>query len=377
MVYNFIDTAEKLYIIYKMKSLFIGGFFFVSSLYSQVVSLEQKNFSGFNSLPYLTPALSPASSVIINWNTEKISSSAVAYGTSLSLEDTIFTEQKTRFHHVILNNLEANTEYFYKILPDGPVYKFKTLPISPDSCSFIVFGDTRTDSVKHQEVIDQIAKYNFDFLVHTGDLVGHGYSTDNWRTFFNIEGKILSQKIFLPTIGNHEKPFWQYDSLFALPGIEYFYSFYYANLCFLCLNTEMELDGIQKKWLVNELNRIASDTTIDWVFVSLHRPPYSSGSHGSALDVRAAWCSIFEKYGVDIVFCGHDHSYERTKKINGVIYIVCAGGGAPLYDIGNNEWTEYSLKDYHFCLVTIKGKNLTLHAIKPDGTKFDSLILRK
>ncbi len=358
-------------------NLLISSFFITSSVFGQIGSLEAKNFSGFNSLPYLTPALSPATSVIINWNTEKISSSALAYGTSLSLEDTIYIEQRTNFHHIILSNLQANTEYYYQILPAGPVYKFRTLPVSPDSFSFVIVGDTRSDSIKHQLVIDQIAKYNFDFLVHTGDLIGHGYSTDDWRTFFNIEGKILSQKIFLPTIGNHEKPFWQYDTLFALPGVEYFYSFPYANIYFLCLNTEMELNGIQQKWLVNELSRIVSDTTIDWLFVNLHRPPYSSGSHGSALDVRTAWCPIFEKYGVDIVFCGHNHSYERTKKIEGVIYITCAGGGAPLYDISSNEWTEYTLKDYHFCLVTIKGKKLTLQAITADGKKIDSLTLRK
>lgn len=360
-----------------MKHLLICTSYIFSLLYSQVTTLDQKNLTGFNSPPYLTPAASPARSVIINWNTEKISSRALAYGTSLSLEDTIYTEEKTSHHHIILNNLKPNTEYYYQILPAGSVYTFKTLPVFPDSFSFVVFGDTRNDSVKHQSVIDQITKYHFDFMVHTGDLVGHGYSTDDWKMFFNIESKILSQKIFLPTVGNHEKPFWQYDTLFALPGVEKFYSFCYANICFLCLNTEMELNGIQQKWLVNELSRIASDTTIDWIFVNLHRPPYSSGSHGSAIDVRTTWCPIFEKYGVDIVFCGHNHSYERTKKINGVIYIICAGGGAPLYDISSNEWTEYSLKDYHFCLVTIKGKNLRLQAITPDGKKFDSLILRK
>ncbi|MGQ9464375.1 MAG: metallophosphoesterase [bacterium] len=360
-----------------MKYLIIFVFFTGSLLYSQVISIEQRNFTGFNSPPYLTPAVSPTTSITINWNTEETSSSVIAYGTSLVLKDTIRVEHKTNYHHIILNNLEPNTEYYYKILPMDKVYRFKTLPASPDSFSFVVYGDTRSDSARHQVIIDQIAKYDFDFLVHTGDLIGKGYSTDDWRTFFNIEAKILSQKIFLPTIGNHEKPFWQYDTLFALPGVENFYSFCYANICFLCLNTEMELNGIQQEWLVNELNRITSDTTIYWIFVNLHRPPYSSGSHGSALDVRTTWCPIFEKYGVDIVFCGHNHSYERTKKINGVVYIVCAGGGAPLYDIGNNEWTECSLKDYHFCRVTIKGKNLILHAIKPDGTKFDSLILRK
>jgi 3',5'-cyclic AMP phosphodiesterase CpdA len=139
----------------------------------------------------------------------------------------------------------------------------------------------------------------------------------------------------------------------------------------------MELNGFQRKWLNNELRFLTSDTTIHWIFVNMHRPPYSSGSHGSDIKVREAWCPIFEEYGVDIVFCGHDHSYERTKEINGVIYIVCAGGGAPLYDVGKNEWTAYSEKTHHFCLVKVKERELLLKAIKVDGSVFDSLRIKK
>jgi len=359
-----------------MKNL-IKFIILISPAFAQIASLENQQFKSFDSTPYLTPTSSPATSVIINWNTENVEPSTIAYGTSLSLEDTIFTDQKTSYHHIVLNNLEPSVEYYYKILTADNVYKFKTFPISTDSFSFIVFGDTRSDSVQHQSVIDRIMHYNFDFVIHTGDLVNQGYNIDDWRTFFNIENKMLVQKIYLPTIGNHEKPFWQYDTLFALPGVEYFYSVRYANVYIICLNTEMELIGLQQKWLVNVLNSVSTDTTIDWIFVSLHRPPYSSGSHGSALDIRKNWCPILEKYDVDIVFCGHDHSYERTKKINGVIYIVCAGGGAPLYDVGHSEWTEFSAKTHHFCLVTIKGENLKLQAMKPDGIVFDSLTLRK
>ncbi len=346
-------------------------------LLAQVPSLDTQSFRSFDTSPYITPTSVPAKSVTINWNTHKAIASAVAYGTSPLLKDTIYYTNKVNHHHVILNNLLPGTEYYYKILPDGNIHKFKTFPEKADSLFFIVFGDTRSDSASHQAVIDQISNYSFDFLIHSGDLVSKGYKTDDWKTFFNIEGKLLADKVFVPTIGNHEKPFWQYDTLFSLPGLEDFYSVRCANVCIICLNTEMDLDGIQKKWLINELRFISKDTTIDWIFVNLHRPPYSSGSHGSALDVRQQWCPIFEEHKVDIVFCGHDHSYERTKKINGVIYIVCAGGGAPLYDVGMSEWTTHSEKTHHFCLVSIRNRQMKLQAIKPDGTVFDSLVIKK
>ncbi|MEO0122919.1 MAG: metallophosphoesterase [candidate division WOR-3 bacterium] len=353
-------------------------FFFITLIiYNQIASLEQRQFYSFDSPPYLTPSSSPSTSVVINWNTKLPMPSIVAFGTDLLLRDTITIYKFTNFHHIVINNLNPGSEYYYKILPDGEINTFKTFPLFADSFNFIVIGDTRSDSTSHQAVIDRISQYDFEFIIHSGDFVTRGYSTDDWRRFFNIEGKIISKKLFLPAIGNHEKPFWQYDTLFALPGIEDFYSVRFANVCIICLNTEMELAGLQQKWLVKELKFLSTDTTIHWIFVNLHRPPYSSGSHGSDMKVRKTWCPIFEEYGVDIVFCGHDHSYERTKEINGVIYIVCAGGGAPLYNVGKNEWTAYSEKTHHFCLVSVKRKELLLRAIKPDGTVFDSLRLNK
>jgi predicted phosphodiesterase len=350
-------------------------FFIPLRMYSQVVSIDRRQFYPFDSPPYLTPTSSVSTSVVINWNTKEQKLSFVAFGPDLSLKDTIIINKKTNFHHIIINNLEPRSEYYYKILPDGEIYKFKTFPLFPDSFNFIIIGDTRTDSVSHQAVVDRISHYDFEFIIHTGDLVTKGYNTDDWRAFFNIESKIISQKLFLPTLGNHERPFWQYDSLFALPGYEDFYSVRLGNVAVVCLNTEMDLSGYQRKWLINELKFYSTDTTIHWIFANLHRPPYSSGSHGSDMKVRKAWCPIFEEYGVDIVFSGHDHSYERTKKINGVIYIVSAGGGAPLYNVGKKEWTAHSEKTHHFCLVKIKQKELVLKSIKPDGTVFDSLMI--
>ncbi len=352
-------------------------FFIPLIIYSQIVSLERRQFYSFDSPPYITPTSSPSTSVIINWNTKFSKPSVIAFGTDLLLKDTISINRTTNFHHILINNLTPGTQYYYRILPDGDINTFKTFPLFADSFNFVVIGDTRTDSVSHQTVIDRIVQYDFEFIIHSGDFVTRGYSTDDWRKFFNIEGKIISKKCILPAIGNHEEPFWQYDTLFLLPGAEDFYCVRFANIGIICLNTEMELAGLQQKWLVNELKFLSTDTTIDWIFVNFHRPPYSSGSHGSDMKVRKVWCPIFEEYGVDIVFCGHDHSYERTKEINGVIYIVCAGGGAPLYNVGKSEWTVYSEKTHHFCLVTVKPKELLLKAIKPDGTVFDSLRLKK
>jgi hypothetical protein len=84
----------------------------------------------------------------------------------------------------------------------------------------------------------------------------------------------------------------------------------------------------------------------------------------------------FEFYNVDIVFNGHDHSYEHGK-VRSVNYIVTGGGGAPLYDIGQSWWTIHSEKTYHYCLVSVDQMELNFQAKKPDGSIIDSFIIQK
>jgi hypothetical protein len=334
-------------------------------------------FSPFNSKPYLTPTSSPTTSIYINWNTETEESTIVAYGLTISLEDTIRTVGIRYYHQVELTALNPETEYYYQILPGGDIKQFKTFPLQKDTFSFVAFGDTRSDSIAHQSVIDRMAAYEFEFFMHGGDLVNDGNNTSDWRTYLNVEDTLLQIKQFLPAIGNHEFPYWPYDTLFALPDSEEYYAVDFGRAHFITLNTEMDLYGSQRTWLENDLVAASSDTSIYWIFVNFHRPPYSSGSHGSQMDVRNAWCSLFETYDVDLVFSGHDHDYERTIPVNDVVYIVTGGGGAPLRHVDSTWFTAYSESTYHFCLIELMTRKLILKAIKPDGTVFDSLIMNK
>jgi len=344
--------------------------------FAQVPTLDNL-FGPFDSKPYLTTTASPTNSLYINWNTDTEESTIVAYGTVASLGDTVRIPGVRNYHHVMLTDLLPATEYFYRVVPWGDVKQFMTFPIQAETLSFVAFGDTRSDSAAHQSVVDRMAAYDFDLMIHSGDHVNNGGSTSDWRIFFNVEDTVLQNHHFLPAIGNHESPYWPYDTLFALPDSEDYYSVNFGNTHYVILNTEIDLYGAQRDWLIDDLEMASSDTSIDWIFANLHRPPYSSSNHGSQLDVRNAWCSLFETYDVDIVFPGHDHCYERTVPINGVVYIVTGGGGAPLYDVDSSTWTACSEKTYHFCLIDITAKKLFLRAIKPDGTVFDTLVIDK
>jgi hypothetical protein len=346
-------------------------------LYASLLIAQSQQHMSLSSKPYLTITDTPLHSVYISWNTEQSESSIVAYGLTPLLEDTARVKGTHYFHHVELTQLLPGTPYFYRLIPHGIMKTFETFPMCADTFAFVVFGDTRSDSAAHQSIIHRMMDYEFRFLIHTGDLVHHGDNIDEWRTFFNVEDTILQNKHFVPVIGNHEKPFWLYDTLFALPDSEEYYSFNYGNAHVIVLNTETDMGNPQRAWLMNDLATAHYDTCIDWIFVTFHRPAYSSGRHGANTGVQQQWCLLFEEFGVDMVFAGHDHLYERTSGINGVTYIVSGGGGAPLYDAGTSDWTVYSEKTHHFCFVRVMGERLLLKAIKPNGVVFDSLVVVK
>jgi 3',5'-cyclic AMP phosphodiesterase CpdA len=141
-----------------------------------------------------------------------------------------------------------------------------------------------------------------------------------------------------------------------LPGNERWYSFDYGNAHFVGL----EVDGYastapgsaQMLWLANDL----AQTRQRWKVVFFHAPFYSSGAHGGDPQVpqlRAALEPLFIQHGVDLVFNGHDHDYERSVA-HGVVYIVAGGGGAPLYpQVISNPASVYFTSTYHSVLVTV------------------------
>ncbi|MEA5486870.1 MULTISPECIES: metallophosphoesterase [Pseudanabaena] len=86
----------------------------------------------------------------------------------------------------------------------------------------------------------------------------------------------------------------------------------------------------QLAWLDQQL----AQSTAPWKIVYGHHPLYSSGRHGSNPELTAKLAPIFAKHKVPLYLCGHDHGYERSIPLDGTIYIVNGGGGAPLYKFG-------------------------------------------
>jgi acid phosphatase type 7 len=123
------------------------------------------------------------------------------------------------------------------------------------------------------------------------------------------------------------------------------------------------------------LERDLATTRMHWRIVYLHRSPYGSSRHGGDEKVREDLEPFFVKHGVDLVFSGHDHVYERTVSIRGVTYVVSGGGGRRPYQAGNGELTASSVSAHHAVLVGVDGGHLSLEAVEVGGKVVDRLEL--
>jgi len=327
--------------------------------------------------PY--PQNTDYNSTYIIWQTNiKTINNSIHYGLTPDCENEIIQNNKTDFHKIKIEKLTASTRY-YKVILDGfesNVYQFHTLFLENQSVKFIVYGDTRGvwDNWKKAEIVaKEIEKEESNFALHTGDFVGDGRIISQWIDFFSISNYIHNCTIY-PVLGNHEYYGDSYFQYFTIPNNNYWYSFDNGPIHFICLdsNKNNRNNLLQTLWLIKDL--IANKKP--YTLVLFHHPPYSSGSHGSNYPIRLIWSPLFSIFNVDIVFNGHDHSYERGY-VNGVYYIVTGGGGAPLYDVDDNWWTIYSEKTHHYCLIDCDMNELSFHAKNSDGEIIDSFIIEK
>jgi len=242
---------------------------------------------------------------------------------------------------------------------------------------FVVLGDSGEGSVDQAALVTQIKSVPFDFMLHAGDMAYESGTFQEFEAnFFDMYHDVLPHFAMFPASGNHEyetneaAPF---RAVFDLPNNERWYSFDWGDVHFTILDTEQLDSDAQARWLTNDL----AGTDQPWKVVAMHKPPYSSGSHGSELAARRAFSSTFERHGVDLVLTGHDHHYERMKPQNGVHYIVTGGGGAATYAVDPSDFTAFAEEVVHLVYVEVVGDQLTAHAIDGSGQEFDQLYIAK
>jgi predicted phosphodiesterase len=203
-----------------------------------------------------------------------------------------------------------------------------TLPNKEGSVRFLVVGDTGTGTGQQHELAEVMLRYRqafpYEFVLMLGDnMYGSEKTGDFKKKFEDVYKPLLVQKVkFYAALGNHDESNQRFYEFFNMEGKEY-YRFDKGNVSFYSLNSNY-MDKKQIDWL-NE--KLAADTA-EWKIAFFHHPPYSSGAaHGSDTKLREVVEPIFLKYGVDVVFAGHEHFYERIKPQKGVYYFISGAGG--------------------------------------------------
>jgi len=254
-----------------------------------------------------------------------------------------------------------------------------TLPNKPDSVRFAVVRDTGPGTHQQLELAQVMLRYRqafpFEFVLMMGDnMYGGENAVDYKRKFENIYRPLLDQKVkFYAALGNHDDSNQRFYEYFNMEGQEY-YHFKKGNVSFYSLNSNY-MDKKQVEWL-NE--KLATDTT-PWKIAYFHHPPYSSGGkHGSDSKLREIVEPIFVKYGVSVVFTGHEHFYERIKPQKGIYYFI-SGSGGKLRRGDVKEGSPLTEKAYDrdmsFMLLEINDKQLYFQVISRTGETVDAGVI--
>jgi predicted phosphodiesterase len=255
-----------------------------------------------------------------------------------------------------------------------------TLPLKPDSVRFAVIGDTGTGEKPQYEVAEQMIKirqkYPFEFAIMLGDDLYSGSDPSDYEKKFEQPYKLLLEAgvNFYAVLGNHDSPNERFYKLFNMNGQKY-YTYKKNNVRFFALDSNY-MDKQQFSWFEKELQNSGSD----WKICYLHHPLYSSASfHDASTDLRLMLEPLFAKYGVQIVFSGHNHVYERIKPQNGVYYFTeGASGSLRKGDLKKTDLTAAGYdQDRSFMLVEISGDELHFQTISRTGLTVDSGVIQR
>ncbi len=344
-----------------------------------------------------------------------------------------------------LKDLEPDTTYYYavydgakRLTPEDASYRFATHPTpGPERpVRFWIIGDGGTarepQAAVHEAMRKAVEseKRPLDFWLHVGDMAYNTGRDNEFQTrFFEMYESTLRNKVCWPAMGNHEggtsngkTGIGPYYDAYVVPtrgqaggvasGTEAYYSFDYANIHFICLDSHdlsRKPGDPMASWLKADLEKAKSD----WLVAFWHHPPYTKGSHDSdkeadLTEMRKLIMPIIEAGGVDLVLTGHSHIYERSmlmdgayatptvsenvilddgdgdpegdgayrkskgiKAHEGTVQIVTGNAGQTLGRVGSMPVMRRIVVEHGSALIDVKGDTLTGRMINREGAESD------
>ena len=417
----------------------------------------------------------------VNWAVDVRQGDAESWRPAVAVNGRLIPgDSPYRLFNVSLTRLRPGSEFEYRVSRDGVVVfsaKGKSRSAVDQPYRFVVTGDTGADTPQERRVVHQIYRARPDFFAIAGDIV---YSTgrmieyrEKYFPVYNADvaspetgAPLIRSRLSFAAVGNHDagtsdltrdpdgQAYYLNWSLplngpygqAGLPNTQILkgpaealkthlgllrsafprmanFSLDYGNShwTFIDSNTYVDWsDAYLRNWLARDL---ASAKTAVWKFVVFHHPPFnSSRAHFTEQQMRLV-SDIFEHRGVDVVFAGHVHNYQRTKPLkflakpapdrtfksagsyvidgdfeiddtfdgstdttpDGVLYIVTGAGGAGAYDPDQTDntptWQPFTQKlisdTYSLTLVDVEGRSLRLRQVTENGDEIDRITITK
>lgn len=311
-------------------------------------------------------------------------------------------KQDGQFDHygqVTFRDLKPGKVYVYRV-GDGENWsawnQFRTADLSGDF-SFIYLGDAQTDirsqwSRAIRKAFQQEA--NARFIVHAGDLINKSNADSEWEEWFDGAGFVHQMIPAVPTPGNHEyrrdslerqilDPHWKVQFNLPTNGPEMLKEsvFYtdYQDMRIISLNSQMILQDTaaarqQEEWL----EKVLASSTKGWNVVVMHHPVYSTAKKRDNVILRERFRPIFEKYAVDLVLQGHDHTYARGAAGKERPVYLLSVAGPKMYESDSDRWMEVAASNTQlYQVIRVQDDRLYFTSYKLDGQVFDSFELAK
>lgn len=345
----------------------------------------------------------PATSQAVTWRTDSSVKSGTAQimvatdGPDASAEvksvnavTTEFTSKlwTVNYHAVEFKDLKPSTLYAYRVGGGSnwsEWFHFRTASDKPEPFSFIYFGDVQGGvRVLWPRVLREAFKAAPDARLFTfaGDLVEDGTTERYWGEFFKAGDWLYAMVPMVPSVGNHDYRGPSLDThwraQFTLPengpeGLkEYTYYTDYQGMRIISLNT-MDRVPEQTKWL----EQVLSNNPNKWTVLVYHYPMFANIKGRDAKHIREQWKPLFDKYKVDLVLTGHDHTYSRTDLTDSTVY-VSSVGGSKMYDIEKQDWMRRAAEQTQFFqVIRIDSDKLTYESRTATGTLYDAFELHK
>lgn len=403
----------------------------INLIYSE--SPAQERVSGFKPTAWpdrivLNLKGDPAVSMALTWRTDTTVNESIARISrnqpGIFLPDSSITVTGTcsdvrgdgivsRYHSVYFTGLTPSTKYAYCAGSGSSAsewFTFTTAALSAEPLTFLYFGDSQGSISLYSRVIRQAYRSEPEaaFMIFTGDLVDGGAGSmlhdDEWGEWYKAGGFITAEVPLLATPGNHEyydPADWQKRDLnrywrpgFTLPengpaGLEETaYSLDYEGVRIIAVNSNEMLKNTkyaetQTQWV----EALLRDNPCRWTVIAFHHPLYSTSAKRDNKILRDMLKPLFDRYGVDLVLTGHDHTYargmvmpegqEKKGRRAGTVYVVSVSGGKQYMQDAEKWWDVGMTNTQTWQAITVNGNELIYSSYDASGQPVDQFLLKK